>query len=630
MKKQTKFLASGLLAATVLTLTACGDNAPTGGNNANNQTQQGGGNATTGGNTGDVVVVDAANALASLDAAFAMFPQYYDNNLPHVDGTVFQFGLAQASPITGLFGTSVFWHSNDDNIIGSMLGTVSSLLSTSEMFQFGQDGIVNYSVDQANSSITFTMQHDVYWHDGAPLTLDDWVFAFEIMAHPDYSGIRFSGANRQITGIMDFHNGDVDSISGLVLSNNNRTLTIHFDELSPTVLYFGIHTSPVPRHVFANIPVADIPSSPQAQTLAIGWGPFILENVVPGESVYMRRNENFVFGAPYVESLILRRVAPELALAGMAAGTFDMINQVNAAYFGDHRTPSNFQYIGQTTGWYSYISFRMGTWDAENNVNVYNPERLMNQLGAEFRQAMALAVDHDLLGETLFNGLEFIAGSNIAPLNRAFIDASVPGFGYNTTRANEILDAAGFTERDSDGYRMTPAGEPLTVIWAQPTNPLEDIIVPFHLQGWASIGIRVELWRGQTHDQGYLWDVLDFDTDNQEIHIYTGAWTSAFDPDPSGRWGHAMWNPARHTSAEQDAIFERITSEATWDSAYLMQVLSDWQWYWYNTVPYFPTRWRVDLLATNNRVAGVEPRPYVGHSSAILWHQLRLTAANPY
>ena len=617
---------SALLLTATMTLTACGG----GGNEAPITNAPAPGNQASAG--GSVAIqVDTANALASLDVVLAQFPEYHDNGLPHVAGSILQVGISQPAPLAGLFGTSLFWNSADDSAIGEMLGTTTSLLSTTELLQFGQEGVVNYSIDQANSTLTFTMQHDVYWHDGVPLTLDDLVFAYHVMADASYTGVRFSSDNRHIAGIMDFHNGEADHISGLILSDDHRTLTIHFETMSPTILYFGIHTSPMPRHIFGHMAVADIPGSPEAQTGAVGWGPFILENVVPGESVYLRRNENFVFGVPYVESLIVRRVVPELALTGMAAGTFDVILPgVPTAYFGDHMSPSNFHYIGFPTGTYGYVSFRMGTWDTENHVNVVDPERLMNQLGPDFRRAMALAIDYDLLGQSLHNGLQFMAGSNMAPIHRGFMDSTVPGLGYDPVLANEILDNAGFTERDSEGYRLTPAGEPLTVIWAHQTNALEDILIPFHIQGWAAIGIRVELWRGQTHDQVYLWDVLDFDTDNQEIHLYSGAWTAGFDPNPSGTWGHAVWNPSRHTSAEQELIFDRITSEDTWDHDYLLQVLSDWQWYWYNTVPFFPTLWGVGLHPINNRIANWDPRPETGNTAGIQWHTIRLTTENPY
>ena len=611
-KKLQKLVLSGaLLTAVPFALTGCSGDDNVSGN----------GGAAVGG------VAVSGDPLASLDAILTQFPQYYDNDLPHVAGTTFNLGLSQPSPIAGLFGTSVFWTNADDNLIGGLIGTTSSLVSMNELMQFGNDGVVSYSLNKADQSVTFTMQRDVYWHDGTPLTLDDWVFAFELMAHPEYTGVRFSGNNRTIRGIMDFHEGNADTISGLVLSNNNRTLTIYFDVFAPTILYFGIHTSPVARHIFGDMPITEITSSPEALTNVIGWGPFILEHVVAGESVLLRRNENYAFGVPYIESLIVNRVSPELALSGMASGNFDYVS-VSTAYFGDHQNPTNFRYIGVPGASYGYIAFRMGTWDAENNVNVSNPERLMNYLGAEFRAAMALAIDYDLLGQTIHNGLQFAAGSNIAPPHRAFIDNSVPGFGYNPARANEILDNAGFTQRDSEGFRLTPNGDPLTVIWASPTNPLEDILVPFHLQGWANIGIRVELWRGQTQDQNYLWDVLDFDTDNQEIHIYNGAWTVGAVPDPSGSWGHAMWNPSRHTSAEKDRIMEAITAYDTWDQANLLGALSDWQWYWYENVPYFPTTWSIGLFAINNRVANFDPRFYTGHQSGVIWSNIRLTSEN--
>ena len=572
----------------------------------------------------------AGHPLEAMDRVLAQFPQYFEKNEAHVPGTTFNYGMAISSPWAGIIGGAVFSNSVEDSRIQELLG-IRSLFASDEFFRFSNEGVATYEFDLDSNTFTMRLAHDLYWHDGVPLTLDDLVFAYEIIAHPDYNGVRFTADMRAVSGIMDYHEGRADHISGLVLSDNNRTLTMHFEEMNPGMMHFGLWTSPTPRHQFAGIAVADMPDSDPVRVNPLGWGPFMVENIVPGESVSMVRNPNFVWGEPQIERLVVQRVTPELAPMAMESGQFDAIAQFPTGFYGDHQNPTNFHYLGVPVGNYTYIAFRLGHWDFDNNVNVYSPDRKMAKAGPLFRQAMAYAVDEGELADIVFHGLQFAPASNVPPHHRALIDTTVPGFPYDPDRARELLDEAGFSEFDSEGFRLSPEGERFTVNWAFAENPFGDTIIPFYIQAWAEVGIRVELWQGQYHSALYLWDVLDFDADDDEIDIYTGNWQPGANPNPSGSWGHAIWNPSRYTSEEYDAILNAMATEAAFDPDYMKQLFSDWQWYWYNNVPYFTNRWMIHLHALNNRVTLWETRPqYSGVANPNShWHRIGLSSDLP-
>jgi len=576
---------------------------------------------------GSVANDGSSGVLAGIEMAQARFPSHFDTGAAHVEGTTLMIGLSAASPWPGILGGAVFSTAAEDSDIAAIAGLGSGVLSVSAAGTWGQDGIATFSHDLENHSITLTQTVDVFWHDGMPLTMADLAYAYYVLANPDYTGIRFSGADTRVIGIMDYHNGYADSISGLVLSDDNRTLTIYFDNLTPDMMFPGsFWTAPMPRHIFENIPVAEMANSPYVLTNPIGWGPFIVEHVIPGESVMFVRNDNFVWGRPYIERVVLERVAPELAGSAMASGRYDVLLRFNDAFYEDYSNPTNFQFLGDLDRGYQHISFRLGHFDYENNVNVYSPNR--NMSNPALRRAMALAIDHTSLSELLFSGLQFPATSIMTPNFTGLMDLSVPPIMYNPALANQMLDEAGFTTRDADGYRNHPDGSPLTVIWAFAADPMEDIIVPLHINFWREIGVRVELWRGQTHAQVYLWDTLDYDTDNDEIDIYMARWTNINNPSPIGRWGHLRWNPSRYTSPELEAIFEGLLAEENWDEDNLRAAYSRWQWYVYEQAFYLPTRWRVNLTAVNNRVAAYNLRPHIPSREFGL-HSIRLSAADP-
>ena len=584
-------------------------------------------------NDGGTFFIPDGHPLEMLAAALDAFPQYVDNGLQHVAGTTFHYGLLSTSTWSGVIGgNSVFGQAASDNELAVLLGTSNSLIAGTTMRTFGEGGVATATPDVEARTLTIQQHLDVYWHDGVPLTLYDLQYTFYVLAHPDNPQTTrfFEGSNSLITGIMDYHNGLTDTITGLVLSEDRRTLTMHFDEFPPTIIYFGVITAPIPAHIFSQIPVADMIDSDAVRTNPIGWGPFMFEHLVPGEAMSAVRNPNFVFGAPHIERINVRIIDPGMAADAMVAGEFDLISFRTLDY-EYHQNPTNFRYLGSPSRTYGFVTFRMGHWDFDNHRNLPGPGRYINRPGGrELRRAMALAPDYLSLSQHRYFGLSFPAGAYLAPWHVDFMDLTVPMFPHDVEEANRILDEAGFTTRDAEGYRTWPDGEHLDIIWAQMEGPTAEFYYQFYTQAWRDIGVRVSLWEGTFHDANRIWDYMDFDMDNDEVVMWTGAWSVGANPNPSGVWGPgADWNASRHTSPEWEALLERLDSTEAWDQDYLMQIFSEIQWYKYENIFYFPTMWSVLLTAINNRVANWDTRPGQNPRTSG-WHTIRLTAEAPY
>jgi peptide/nickel transport system substrate-binding protein len=567
--------------------------------------------------------------LVGANAILSRFPMQVDNGLPHLQGTTFRYMLSSTQSLPGNFGAATFGDAAIDGIISTLLGTENSIFSMTPMMTWGQDGIARFEYDIATYTITIHMQEYVYWHDGTPLTLDDLVYTFEVIADEDYPGVRFSVNEQNVVGIMEFRYGQADHISGMQLFNNNRSLSITLTSFPPEILYFGLWSSPMPRHIFGHLAVADIRASNEF-LLNMGWGPFMYMNSIPGEQVLMERNPNYVWGVPYIEWFVVDVVHPELVAAHMIAGQYDFAS-FPSHLFEDHQSPVNFRYVSAMGNNYNYLSFRLGEFDWGTNEAVFDPTRLMNNV--YLRRAMAHAIDFQELGDMLFSGLQFPAGNVMSPMHYGFMDTSVPVFRYNPALANQILDQAGFV-MGADGFRTNTDGSELTINWLYATSPVEDIFVPYVIQSFERIGLRVELWGGRPLDGNYVWDVLDYSLYlgpeyDQDVHIYMASWTAGANPNPAGRWGNAFWNPSLYNSEEWQAILSRLSSMAAWDQAYLLDAYSAMQWYVYENVFYFPTLWGVTLHAINNRVANWDNRVGIPPQESG-WHLIRLTSVHPY
>ncbi|MCL2558613.1 MAG: ABC transporter substrate-binding protein, partial [Treponema sp.] len=387
--------------------------------------------ACPGDDPGTGIVVADGHPLDVMNEVLTHFPIRIDTGEAHVPGSIFQYGIAKETPLIGLIGAAVLWTEAADNIVATLLGTSSTLVGMNEFNQFSNDGVARFEFDVPSKMLRFVMQEDVRWHDGVPLTMRDLYYAYHVMAHADYSaagGVRFSGANRNIRGIMDYHNGLADTISGLVLSDNDRALTMYFDDFSADILYLGVWTYPMPRHIFEGTPVSELPNHPQVRVNPVGWGPFKYVSHVPGESFLLERNDDYVWGRPQIEQMVVRRIEPELIPLALEAGEFDIVG-FPTHRFADFQNPTNYFYMGSPGGGYSYMAFRLGHFDFDTGRNVFDAHRPMNNV--HLRRAMALAADEHLLGQMLFNGLQFTAGSFLVPKHEAFMDMSVPMFGHD-------------------------------------------------------------------------------------------------------------------------------------------------------------------------------------------------------
>src|SRR5690606_18423116 len=120
------------------------------------------------------------------------------------------------------------------------------------------------------------------------------------------------------------------------------------------------------------------------------------------------------------------------------------------------------EYLGTIDRAYTYIGFKQGTWDAENNRVAYDPESKMGDV--ELRQAMWHAVDNAAVGEKFYNGLRWNATTLIPPSHPEFHDENNKGREYDPEVAKQLLEEAGYVDTDDDGFREDPEGNPLEKI----------------------------------------------------------------------------------------------------------------------------------------------------------------------
>lgn len=606
----------------------------------------------------DFTPVDEEDPFALIRTLGAQFPRYVINGTP-IEGGDIRFAIGTTTAIPGIF-CPVHWISSLDSDIrtlfaGSLLTFGGDLTPTRQ----GQPERANWSpaqiiFDRHAGTATFTITHPIYWHDGVPVTMDDILFAYEIIAHPDYIGPRAGDINN-IVGVLEYRRGEADYISGLVLSEDRMTLTKHFVEFTFITPGSGWWSAPLARHHWdgildfmgGTVPVSEMNQQPQARHLTLGFGPMMLSDgvnmvgaIVPGESVFLVANENYWRGRPSLDSVTVEIINPEMVPMAMMQGLYDRAAIPAAEFTGDVPGMTNVTFLSNTAyvaNGIDWTVFRMGRWDAENSTSVAWPEERI--VHPAVRTAIALGMNHN---EAIIvaNGLAAPHGSAWWGLRRAqWVTPQDLFNNFDPERAAQILDDAGFTNRDADGFRTHLDGSPMVLTYLeQNISVTANMIRELHIQDWADIGLNVEFYQGRLVESAIFIDVRQNDTDNNVVDFFWQGWGFGSSPQPRGIVGrNTINNRSRYFSDEWDAIFDRFDSEAIFDMDYLNALAIEWQEVFMASLTHFPHRIGFGILAVNNRVHNYHLNNGLGNWEdgfdasgwTYIWH-LRLNSHTPY
>lgn len=563
----------------------------------------------------DATGSDNGSIKSAADAA-AKFPIRVTNDNASIEGGILKVALVDSSAFAGILNYCFSEDRYDSDIIQWFS---ESLVSFDDNFTADQDGAATYEYDTKAKTITLHMREGVKWQDGEPVTLDDLVYAYEVISDKSYEGIRYDQNVMNVEGVKEYHAGKAKTISGLELSKDKMTLVIHFINFYPSILVGGFWTYPIPRHYYGDIPVKDIAADPKTRKTPISFGPFKVKNVVPGESVELERFDDYWQGKPKLDGVTITVVKPELVPAAMKEGKYD-IAEFSSQQYPDYKDPTNYQYLGEVQTVFSYTGFKLGKWNADKTDCVYNPNSKMANV--KLRQAIGYAMDNQTLGENLYNGLRFPATSIITPRHSVYQDKGLTGFVYDPEKAKQLLEEAGYKDVDGDGYREDPKGNKFTITWASMDGEGADAIAQFKMQCWKDVGLKVELYNGRLTEFNAFYDAVE--KDDPKIDMYDAAWDTGFDPNPGPLWGRdTEANYTRYTNNTFDSIIKDISSDKAWDETFMIQKYKAWQEAFFKEAPAIPTLWRLTLTAVNNRVKNYE---LTSPDIKVTYHLIELTA----
>ena len=516
-----------------------------------------------------------------------------------IKGGTLKYAIVSSSPFSGIFADELSQDTTDSSI-GGLID--ESMFEYDENRKLTNTGLASIEFDVENKTATVTLNSKDYkWSDGQPVTIDDYIFAYQAIGNKDYTGVRYDDDYKNVVGMEEYHDGKADSVSGLE-KVDDYTVKIHFKEMSPSMQLAGgsVCAYIMPKHIFKDIPEAEWEKSDYVRgTKFVGLGQFKIESIVAGESVTLVPNEHYFRGVAKVDKVVMEVVSPDNIVSEMKAGNYDIATMPNSQYEA-YKDLTNVTFLGSQASAYEYIGFHLGKYDKETGKNVTDPNAKMSDVN--LRQAMAYALDIDAAGQNLYNGLQHSSNSIIIPFFKDVYNKDQEGFSYNPEKAKQLLDEAGYKDVDGDGIRENKDGSKLTINFAARTrDEANESLVQQYLNWWKEIGLNVQLYTGRTIELNSFYDKVQ--ADDPEIDVFSAGWSTGYDPNPSGLFGEtAQFNFERYVDAEGTAIMNKISSTESFDSAKNVEFYKEWQKYVHDKAFIFPTLVGEELTAVNKRV----------------------------
>ena len=164
-----------------------------------------------------------------------------------ISGGTLNYAQVSNSPFKGLFNPILYIDSGDGDIVNLAFTNLFGYDGNQKIDN--SKGMAEYKLDRENKIFTIHLKKGDYkWSDGQPLTIDDYIFTYEVLSRSDYEGVRFSEDILNVEGVEEFHEGKASSISGLE-KVDDQTVKLHLKEVYPALEYGGeaVNTLMIPK-----------------------------------------------------------------------------------------------------------------------------------------------------------------------------------------------------------------------------------------------------------------------------------------------------------------------------------------------------------------------------------------------
>jgi len=249
---------------------------------------------------------------------------------------------------------------------------------------------------------TVRLRSGVTFHDGKPLTVDDVIYTYQLIANP----------KAPLTGAVLLAPVDVAGIKKL------DSLTMRIPCHTPYASFFEAQAC----YQFFIVPVG------YDKTKPVGTGPFKYESFTPAQQSTFVRNENYWrSGLPYLDRVVITDYADETSqINGLSSGQLDLIGALTGDSIPAVRSAGG-SVLVENGGAFAPFTMRMDQ-PPFDDIRV--------------RQALRLVVDRQQMLQLVFGGHGLIGNDLFAPFDPDY-DHGLPQRTADIDQAKSLLRQAG-------------------------------------------------------------------------------------------------------------------------------------------------------------------------------------------
>lgn len=430
-----------------------------------------------------------------------------------------------------------------------------------------------------NKTFTINLNKDAKWTDGTPVTADDVMFTFKLMANPKVAST-YAYMFAIIEGLDDsgYLPEGTSDISG-VKKVDDHTLTV--TTKAPTTLNIfqdtvGRYLLTVPQSALKDIAPDTINKSGFMQKPNVTNGPYKLMEYSRDHYVQLQANPNYFKGAPKIEQLNFKVLQSTAISAQLQSGEIDMnIPSAGVIPIADYDKVKGMKGITTVEGPAIATQF------------MYINEKSLPD--KKQRQAVSYAMNREMIVDKLLKGSgEAVSGffTSYSP----YVDKSMTTDAYNPEQAKSLLQESGFN-----------SGKTLTMLVLSGDSTLEQA-ANILAENLRAAGVKVQI---QMADLATLIDrIVKMDYD---LGIMTVSLTPV-NPLPDIAYFLTTGNPNGYSNPQVDELLNKLAAET--DENKIKQYYSEIQKITAEDVP-MPSIYAVKALgAVNDRVSGAKPKDF--------------------
>ncbi|SCX31184.1 Nickel-binding periplasmic protein precursor [Agrobacterium rosae] len=306
----------------------------------------------------------------------------------------------------------------------------------------------DYAISEDGKTYTFHLRDDVTFSDGEKLDAAAAALTFIKLKEPTYSGSISAG---HVSHLKE------------AIAEDSHTLVLKLSRVYAPFLDGA-----------AGIEILSPKSYESAQLKSggpelAGTGPFILDRYVKGQEIRFVKNLAYNWapanaahqGPAYLDEVIYRFLSEASVRTGaISSGQVDVIEGIAGNDAGLFKDSDEFTYqsaINTGTPYTLYLNTQNGP-----------------TADVKVRKAVLASIDVDRVIQSVYRGERQRAWGVLTPADTDFYDKSIErAYGFDAKLANNLLDEAGWTARDAEGFR-TKDGKRLTIEIIQSQVTLRD------------------------------------------------------------------------------------------------------------------------------------------------------------